>query len=349
MATIPTTEDVAIRTSVDPTLVGYRVEQGPWSGAVVSVHSRAINIARSDGVLVSIVGSLTSMTCYAMLVEDDRGLELLKGRMNSGTKVECIGRSVVIGSVVLDLRGAALYAGTVQSTRRCQRRPSRQPALRSLAATLRDVLEQHAAEGSLFAAITPGPSGTVFSRRVAEIVRQAAGRRRKSLPSCAPGPGTLRPQMRLERLVGLGIGFTPAGDDFVAGALFGMRMAGQAYAGRAVPAGGRGLLCCRRRSNTGGRRPPSIVGDRIERRLGATSPGGRALLSGALHGSFPGYLIAIARQCAARSAAALEASIREALAQGETSGSDACAGLLWYLELVTSGRSCGHTTGRKAS
>ncbi len=114
----------------------------------------------------------------------------------------------------------------------------------------------------------------------------------------------------LEDLVGLGPGFTPSGDDFLAGMLLGERALMLQRAGA-----------------------PRIDSERIRSTLDRSSPGGRTLLWLALRGSFPAYLLSAVRGLTR--AAPLQAVfkvVEKAVAHGKTSGTDALVGLLWYLE-----------------
>jgi hypothetical protein len=104
---------------------------------------------------------------------------------------------------------------------------------------------------------------------------------------------------RPEMLVGCGPGLTPAGDDFLTGALL-------ASQGSALPPAG------------------------IERALAGTTAPGRTLLWMALQDRFPAYLVKFVDDVlAADSTAAVTAAVRAACAHGETSGTDALAGFCW--------------------
>jgi hypothetical protein len=114
----------------------------------------------------------------------------------------------------------------------------------------------------------------------------------------------------LEPLVGLGMGFTPSGDDFLAGVFLGERA----------------LLLQRAAA-------PEIDSQSIASMLHRSSPGGRTLLWLALRGSFPSYLLAAARGLArAVTLQAVFEVVEKAVAHGKTSGTDALVGLLWYLK-----------------
>jgi hypothetical protein len=102
---------------------------------------------------------------------------------------------------------------------------------------------------------------------------------------------------RLAELVGLGPGMTPAGDDFLAGAL----LAG-------------------------------INTAEIDAALPGTTPAGRTLLWTALRGSFPFYLCSFMERLAgAVSEEEIVEAVNAACSQGETSGTDALVGFCWMM------------------
>jgi hypothetical protein len=131
-----------------------------------------------------------------------------------------------------------------------------------------------------------------------------------------------RLQERLSHLVGLGIGLTPSGDDFLTGVLLADCMV--LYAGGA----------------------PRLPVDRqeIAAALERTNLAGRTLLWQALQGVFPASLLALARCVSGAQTATetpmgsndtdFEQCLVRVLAQGHTSGTDTVVGLLWYLERV---------------
>ncbi|MEX2444051.1 MAG: DUF2877 domain-containing protein [Alkalispirochaeta sp.] len=105
-------------------------------------------------------------------------------------------------------------------------------------------------------------------------------------------------------LIGLGIGFTPAGDDFVSGVLLAQTLL----------------------SGT----PPSET-DRtaVRGRLHATTAGGSSLLRVAVAGFPPGYQV---RMVESLREGNIEQTMEIALRHGHSSGLDALAGLLWRLK-----------------
>lgn len=113
----------------------------------------------------------------------------------------------------------------------------------------------------------------------------------------------------LSFLVGLGIGFTPSGDDFISGVLLYEVMYGNRY--------------MRVWS-------PRINRDAVIEKLEGTTPGGKTLLSLVCNGSFPAYLKEFHEAlCGPYSSVEYDNLIKRVLDHGATSGSDALSGFLW--------------------
>lgn len=111
-------------------------------------------------------------------------------------------------------------------------------------------------------------------------------------------------------MIGLGQGLTPAGDDFITGAL----LAEQSL-----------------------QRPLRIDTKKIEARLEKTTAPGRTLLFAALRGSFPAFILSYLEQIdKARSDGEIVTAARAAAKHGSTSGRDCLAGFYWYESLSAS-------------
>jgi hypothetical protein len=121
---------------------------------------------------------------------------------------------------------------------------------------------------------------------------------------------------KLPRLVGLGIGFTPSGDDFVCGALLGW------------PA----------------LRANSKVRDALWRTLPRTTPGGSSALRLALSDLPP---LAHQQIAAACNAGDLQRMVDRARHVGHSSGFDFLAGYLWGLEMQSGGQHPGFDNSPK--
>ena len=108
----------------------------------------------------------------------------------------------------------------------------------------------------------------------------------------------------LSGLVGLGVGFTPSGDDFITGALL----------AESIVAG------------------ISIDKLSIEKRLKSTTYGGKTLLWQGIRAKFPFYLTeGVGKLSVDNARRDTEKIIQELTSHGSTSGTDAFVGFLWYL------------------
>ena len=118
------------------------------------------------------------------------------------------------------------------------------------------------------------------------------------------------PSIDLSGLVGLGIGFTPSGDDFICGAL------------AAIDALRAGTL------------QPELDIGRIVDRLSTTTLAGATLLALACAKSFPTYLVRFVRHLTESRTSDIEEAVRRAVDHGATSGTDALVGFLWMAERI---------------
>jgi hypothetical protein len=250
-----------------------------WHGTILSLHERAIYILRGDGLAVSIVADEESMTAMSVLVPplfDER-----PGRSLSARASFCSGSRLLVKDLaVIDLATCPAWAGRVASLRPL-------PGMKKAVRLVTQALGRYGKPGGLLGALT--------SIRGSETEAPHLSAARKALASG-----------RLERLVGLGPGLTPAGDDFLAGALLAA------------------AIC--------GRNRPDLLpldAEEIKAALPGTSPAGRTLLWMALQGRFPAFLVRFAGALTARSGADLSDAVRDACAHGESSGTDALAGFCW--------------------
>ena len=112
----------------------------------------------------------------------------------------------------------------------------------------------------------------------------------------------------LADLVGLGVGLTPAGDDFLAG-----------------------VLALRQLLSEGG---GSELRAALAPCLHRTTPAGRTLLWAALRGQFPAFLCRLLDQLTrpAGTTEPVAAAVRAAVRHGHSSGTDAVTGVVWELQ-----------------
>ena len=267
-----------------------------------SVHERVVNFALPENLLVSLVTELREMTAFAIHVPD------LDPHMISGNyKLERRGNSEILLTKAREkhsvyLEGATLFRG--------------QPLGGRLSTELGDSLRRAvlAVAGDDGFGSLLGEPRNVFANRAKSLL----GRPQRSRLSGRKEVGTDWRNVtgELERLVGLGIGFTPSGDDFIVGYLLAAEVGGNSSL--------RGQLL-----------------SRIEGRRGTTTPGGTTLLHLALNGSYPCYLLRfwwhlrgigeVAHSGTTARELRVREAVRDATAHGASSGVDAVAGFTWFV------------------
>ncbi len=251
-----------------------------FEGEMISVHEHALNIlvpgllAGPDGALVSVVDRQGDMSALGVFVS-----RLPAGAVAS-ERVLCERRGLPIaGCLIQALARAPAWEGRLA--------PGAVPA-RDRLVSIRKALRAHGRPGG-FLGLAAGGDDNPF-------VGQA---RRLIADGCT------------HALVGLGPGFTPSGDDFLAGVLL-----AESWAGGAAGGGG-------------------VDREAMRAALGRTTPGGRTLLALALQGTYPAYLLRFVEHVrAASSLAQIEQAVLQAVAHGETSGTDALLGLLWRMGAI---------------
>ena len=252
-----------------------------------SMHSNALNFAVESGPLVSLVTDPQDMTVSSIAIRDDELALILATapetgiisqhslsfpRRGHGATVEVIWTSrttVFHGRIVGDGAGY-----DVNWERRAH----------DLIGRLRRLAEREATS-SLLPILWDRPS-----RTLQPVVLKALTAVHDSKTETALAT----------RLVGLGPGMTPSGDDFLVGYLAGLWITGQAKAARRMANSVRGLS-------------------------GRTTRAGSTILLHAADAHFPAYLVAALR---ALGDGETDDAIRIARSQGATSGLDALTGLI---------------------
>jgi hypothetical protein len=287
--------------------IGSLVPASEWSGTVVSLYSTAMNLLHPTGLLVGLVAADAQMSPFSLLVPelfaDAHGANGVTLRVTTPCRLS--GNQLGIGSLTVELGAARQWSGLLPP-RLDGGIGAAQISLRRLEAGLAVA----GAAGGLLDVVIASASPTIFARKARELlarVEETAVSKASKL-------------IRLSGLVGLGVGFTPSGDDFISGAL----LAEQLTAGR------------------GGVVDREDIRSAIDR----TNHGGRTLLTSVLARRFPDYLLQFASSLyeseiigrsdnGAAFRLVLDA-VRVATAHGETSGTDAVSGTAWYLR-----RACG--------
>ncbi len=272
----------------------------PFDAEVLSIHSRVVNLLLPPGLLVSLVRDPGDTTALAIQVPglEPQACESLsfhrRGALLRSSVSESKGRQGRVAggpvglSFAVSLEGARAFTG----------RALRGEFFDGAGEVLRTAILRYSGEEG-FASLLDDP-GNAFARKAGKIV--------------AEGPGAL------SKLVGLGIGFTPSGDDFLTGYLMASELRSRGYRGPSTDAEG----------------AAAALRAAIAGRLGSTTPGGRTLLYLALRGSYPCYLLRFWRRLrglpgSGETEAAVDDAVRRVSLHGETSGLDAATGFVWFL------------------
>jgi len=301
--------------------IGALVPVDRWRGVVDSVYPAALNLLHPDGYLVSILHDPGTMHAYGVLVpgatispESNRMYAGLSGpQVAVGDEVVCASGAILVGNTTaVSVSGARSWSG---------RLPRRLASLTGLSTVelLAQALRRWGAERGMAAVVVRRIDGPIL-RAIAKILdgidTGAAGRGGDASLSRADS------LIDVSALVGVGEGLTPAGDDFISGVLLGAALCPQG---------------------------PRIDLSAIEARLARTNRPGRTVLLAAIADEFPAYIHPVALALAgsetgkrqntpdrpvrpADEEARVSAAVERAVRHGATSGSDTCAGLLWYLD-----------------
>ena len=270
-----------------------------------SVHDRAINIKDdNDYRLISIVDRRADLTGLSVLVPrlptgtvrgqavmiSEDQLSLLAGPVGPGTKVSLrtSGSLRVFSGSIADSTAVGFRVAV------CSRLP-----------LIRDAVLAHGSPHGL-REVCPGTIATApgrdrsVPRAASEFVRRAV--------EVVDAIGASGPPIDLSGLVGLGIGFTPSGDDFIMGFL---------AAGAAASFSG-----------------TRVDIEAVRGRLRGTTLGGATLLRLALDGSFPAYMCEFVDELRAAEHTEPGQAVIRAVRHGESSGTDALAGFVCGLTMI---------------
>jgi hypothetical protein len=252
---------------------GALIGQAPWSGQVLSLHPRAVNILRADGLAVSVVADRWAMSAMAVLSN-----ELFEPPLET---------TVVDMPARMD-QGVISFDDFISVD--CAKSPPWEGCIELATVPLMTVERIHAICAALFTWGKPGgllgvlrndPPENPFVTWVRDSLRRG----------------------RAEDLVGSGPGLTPAGDDFLTGAMLASSES------------------------------DILDRPRLKRALAGTTPLGRTLLWMAMQGRFPAYLVDFLQISAVTGASRdeIDDAVRAACAHGGTSGTDALTGFSWRM------------------
>lgn len=272
--------------------------EGPMR--VHSVYRRAVNLEISDARgLVSLVDRAADMAPAALL------LDRLPAPLVRGT--ECtLNRSMLrIGREwLVDCADAQRWDG-------CLPHGAEYCITAQRIAALRTLVVEHGSAGGLLGLIHE-PAHNPVSAFAQRLLAAAVD---PPITAQAAIPTAKAAERDVSALVGLGVGLTPSGDDFLAGALLAQEL---------CHASG---TCCSSLNRTA-----------IEQRLHATTSAGQTLVAAAVRRQFPAYLLQLTERLftveacpgAATPPAAPQRVESGLLEHGQTSATDAAVGMLWF-------------------
>ena len=268
------------------------------TGEILSVYSKALNILHPDQHLVPVVKAQSRMTSLSLsLPERFSDSKNKKLSLRRGDKVHFYGSRMRFNDLEIDLAVERVWRSALLP-KDVEGLSIAKPSL------LKNTLLEEGKGSGFLGCLGAKAVGSIFERKASEIL-DGLGKRGRGVQELKG----------LSQLVGLGVGFTPSGDDFIAGALIGEKMLE--------------LI-----SNDQVRMSPLSIDKReIRAVLKRTNHGGRTLLWQAFRGHFPYYMIEAARGSArAREPDEVIGVVSNASNHGETSGTDALVGRCWYLE-----------------
>ncbi len=265
--------------------IGELLAGHSWNGTVLSIHKSALYILRGDDLVVSLVadeGSMTAMSVLVPMLFDTPLDDSLIGRASSRAK----SRLLIADFAAIDLAACPVWSGRVAGFKPDSGTPD-------MLRRVKKALVKFGKFGGLLGVLAPALSAESQSLWVAAA--------RKALEAGSFG-----------KLVGLGPGLTPAGDDFLAGAQLAATIFGTEW-------------------------PGSLTLDpgQIRAALAGTTPAGRTLLWMVLQGQFPALFVNFARAFSHASGLGLEAAVRDACSYGDSSGTDALTGFCWMASRFT--------------
>ena len=284
-----------------PILVGAGVPNLAGWGEVVSSFTSAVNIRHNRGLLVSLVQNPRHMTYLSVCVPSffqNRGLA-------TGDRVLFEGRRLAMQGFSLDLMAGPAWQGRIT-------RKEVDGICASKISLLKEALLSKGRDGGFLGLLRPEEAGNPFVAKAREVL---SGLQRE-----LPGNDGVN---SLSELVGLGLGSTPSGDDFIAGVLLGEETQNLVLAGEAKA--------------VAGNKEPVIAWspgkERLQGAMERTNDAGKTLLWQALQGRFPNYLIEAVRSLSqAKGKQEIDEAVERAVGRGATSGTDALVGFVFFME-----------------
>lgn len=287
-----------------PDEVGQLVCDLMAEGRIVSIFDKTVNILIPQGLLVSLVerhDQMTPMSVRCPAVFDSLRSRRLK--LRKGDAVCIRSDRLTTGGLRIDLMTARRFQGIVNGNLTCRFDSTKISAFDRVLSTV-------GRREGLLGLIDGKLSNNPFTQKGLAMRNRILGSPRSRMAE------------NLAEFAGLGVGFTPSGDDLICGFLLGQKVCA--------------MSVWKPKSHRRESQPPSL--DEAEKEIiwraaARTNDGGRTLIWMALQDRFPGFLLdAAAGLAKAEKTAAISLIVGAAVSRGHTSGTDALVGLLLYLQ-----------------
>jgi hypothetical protein len=297
--------------NIEAQAIGISIPSSSWEGKVISIFPKAINFLHPKGIFVSLVQEPSQMSSMSILAPEYFRVKLSGGWNNLeeiriGMKIFYSKKKLVIGDFSLNLLNGQTWDGSLSSD-----------AVESFSfqklLPFRKALLLVGKEEGFIGIMRSGAKINQFLKKYFSILERVQVFNFKDNEVTLSG---------LSSLVGLGIGLTPSGDDFLTGALLGERMLTHLLVSNQEKVKRQTEKTCYLR----------VEKKEILASLVKTTTAGRTLLWQALRGQFPAFLLKLANRITKSSGFEdMMGGLQEATSHGETSGTDASVGLFWFL------------------
>jgi len=279
----------------------YQPHQGRFDARVLAVFERACDLVTQDGEVVGLVSPQIGDGPLNIVVDGAAGLFVGIGAgMPVALELEPEKERLWVGGLGVELGEAMVWEPRPDWEALRARRAAIAPCL----PLLQTICKRHAPTGSLLALLgaAPPPPGGAPARAILSTAQEAAEALREGW-----GGDHERLQEGAAGLAGLGGGLTPAGDDFLAGAML--------WAWLAYPAP---CPLCRALVEVAALRTTTLSAAFL-----------RAAARGECNASWHTLLAALSERPGEEKETKITAVVQEVLAHGATSGADSLAGFLY--------------------
>lgn len=270
------------------------LDAGRFDGRVLTVFDRACDLLTHDGDVVALVTPQVGDGPLNVVVDGPPGLF---ATVETGAPAHLEERQLQIGALRFDLERAMIWEPRPD----WERLRARRTAVRTCLPLLRTLCARHAPPRSLLGLLGSSLPEDVPARAIFSTARVAAA---------ALQEGWAGDHQRLREgivgLAGLGLGLTPAGDDFLVGAML------RAWLDHPTP-----KSLCR-----------SVVRDAIPRTTRLSAAFLKAASRGECGASWHVLLKALSRGAREGAEAEITMAVHEILIHGATSGADSLAGFI---------------------